>query len=543
MAKLTVYGEDARKKLQSGIDQLADTVKVTLGPKGRNVVLGRKFGAPLVTNDGVTIAKDIELEDPFENMGAQLIREVATKTNDVAGDGTTTATLLAQAITREGLKNLSAGANPMVMRKGIEKAVAAAVEAIKANSVPVNGSEDIARVGTVSSGDESIGALIAEAMEKVGTEGVITIEESKTAETGLDVVEGMQFDRGYISPYMVTDTDKMEAVLDDALILITDKKISSIQEILPVMEPVVKAGKKMMIIAEDVEGDALATLLVNRLRGNFNCVCVKAPGFGDRRKEMLQDIAILTGGTVINSQLNMELTEATMADLGRARQVVVTKDNTTIVDGAGDAEAIKARAHQIRAAIATTTSDYDREKLQERLAKLAGGVAVIKVGAQTEVAMKEQKLRVEDALNATRAAVEEGIVAGGGTAQVNAIAAVEKLLAKLSGDEKTGAKIIATALQAPIRQIAENAGVDGSVVYEKIKNSKKIGFGYNAYTEQYVDMISAGIVDPTKVTRSSLENAASIAASVLTTESLVTDKPNPEADIAAMANAAQQGMY
>ena len=543
MAKMIVYGEDARKKLQTGIDHLADTVKVTLGPKGRNVVLGRKFGAPLVTNDGVTIAKDIELEDPFENMGAQLIREVATKTNDVAGDGTTTATVLAQAITREGLKNLSAGANPMIMRKGIEKAVAAAVEAIKANSVPVNGSADIARVGTVSSGDESIGALIAEAMEKVGTEGVITIEESKTAETGLDVVEGMQFDRGYISPYMVTDTDKMEAVLDDALILITDKKISSIQEILPILEPVVKSGKKLMIIAEDVEGDALATLLVNRLRGNFNCLCVKAPGFGDRRKEMLQDIAVLTGGTVISSQLNMELTEATMADLGRARQVVVTKDNTTIVDGAGDAEAIKARAHQIRSAIATTTSDYDREKLQERLAKLAGGVAVIKVGAQTEVAMKEQKLRVEDALNATRAAVEEGIVAGGGTAQVNAIAAVEKLLVKLSGDEKTGAKIIATALQAPIRQIAENAGVDGSVVYEKIKNSKKIGYGYNAYTEQYVDMIAAGIVDPTKVTRSSLENAASIASSVLTTESLVTDKPNPEADVAAMAAAAQQGMY
>jgi len=543
MAKMIVYGEDARKKLQTGIDHLADTVKVTLGPKGRNVVLGRKFGAPLVTNDGVTIAKDIELEDPFENMGAQLIREVATKTNDVAGDGTTTATVLAQAITREGLKNLSAGANPMIMRKGIEKAVAAAVEAIKANSVPVNGSADIARVGTVSSGDESIGALIAEAMEKVGTEGVITIEESKTAETGLDVVEGMQFDRGYISPYMVTDTDKMEAVLDDALILITDKKISSIQEILPILEPVVKSGKKLMIIAEDVEGDALATLLVNRLRGNFNCLCVKAPGFGDRRKEMLQDIAVLTGGTVISSQLNMELTEATMADLGRARQVVVTKDNTTIVDGAGAAEAIKARAHQIRSAIATTTSDYDREKLQERLAKLAGGVAVIKVGAQTEVAMKEQKLRVEDALNATRAAVEEGIVAGGGTAQVNAIAAVEKLLVKLSGDEKTGAKIIATALQAPIRQIAENAGVDGSVVYEKIKNSKKIGYGYNAYTEQYVDMIAAGIVDPTKVTRSSLENAASIASSVLTTESLVTDKPNPEADVAAMAAAAQQGMY
>ncbi len=543
MAKMIVYGEEARRKLQAGIDHLADTVKVTLGPKGRNVVLGKKFGAPLVTNDGVTIAKDIELEDAFENMGAQLIREVATKTNDVAGDGTTTATVLAQAITREGLKNLSAGANPMVMRKGIEKAVAAAVEAIKANSVPVNGSEDIARVGTVSSGDESIGALIAEAMDKVGTEGVITIEESKTAETGLEVVEGMQFDRGYISPYMVTDTDKMEAVLDDALILITDKKISSIQEILPILEPVVKAGKKMMIIAEDVEGDALATLLVNRLRGNFNCVCVKAPGFGDRRKEMLQDIAILTGGTVISSQLNMELTEATMADLGRARQVVVTKDATTIVDGAGDAEAIKARSHQIRSAIATTTSDYDREKLQERLAKLAGGVAVIKVGAQTEVAMKEQKLRVEDALNATRAAVEEGIVAGGGTAQVNAICAVEQLIGKLSGDEKTGAKIIATALQAPIRQIAQNAGVDGSVVYEKIRSSKKVGYGYNAYTEQYVDMIAAGIVDPTKVTRSSLENAASIASCVLTTESLVADKPNPEADVASMAAAAQQGMY
>ena len=544
MAKMIVYGEEARRKLQAGIDQLADTVKVTLGPKGRNVVLGKKYGAPLITNDGVTIAKEVELEDAFENMGAQLIREVATKTNDVAGDGTTTATVLAQAITREGLKNLSAGANPMVMRKGIDKAVEAAVEAIKANSVPVNGSADIARVGAVSSGDESIGALIAEAMEKVGTEGVITIEESKTAETGLEVVDGMQFDRGYISPYMVTDTDKMEAVLDDAYILITDKKISSIQEILPILEPVVKAGKKMIIIAEDVEGDALATLLVNRLRGNFNCVCVKAPGFGDRRKEMLQDIAILTGGTVISSQLNMELTEATLNDLGRARQVVVTKDNTTIVDGAGAEEQIKARAHAIRAAIATTTSDYDREKLQERLAKLAGGVAVIKVGAQTEVAMKEQKLRVEDALNATRAAVEEGIVAGGGTAQVNAIAAVEKLITKLSGDEKTGAKIVATALQAPIRQIAENAGVDGSVVYEKIRNAKKVGFGYNAYTEQYVDMIAAGIVDPTKVTRSSLENAASIAACVLTTESLVTDKPDPAADAAAAAAAAQGGgMY
>ncbi|MBQ6832637.1 MAG: chaperonin GroEL [Oscillospiraceae bacterium] len=540
MAKMIVYGEEARKKLQAGIDQLADTVKVTLGPKGRNVVLGRKFGAPLITNDGVTIAKEVELEDAFENMGAQLIREVATKTNDVAGDGTTTATLLAQAVTREGLKNLSAGANPMVMRKGIEKAVEAAVASIKEHSVPVSGSDDIARVGTVSSGDAAIGALIAEAMEKVGTEGVITIEESKTAETGLEVVEGMQFDRGYISPYMVTDTDKMEAVLDDAYILITDKKISSIQEILPILEPVVKAGKKMMIIAEDVEGDALATLLVNRLRGNFNCVCVKAPGFGDRRKEMLQDIAILTGGTVISSQLNMELTEAQLTDLGRCRQIVVTKDTTTIVDGAGDAEEIKARAHAIRASIATTTSDYDREKLQERLAKLSGGVAVIKVGAQTEVAMKEKKLRVEDALNATRAAVEEGIVAGGGTAQVNAIAAVEKLIAKLSGDEKTGARIIATALQAPIRQIAQNAGVDGSVVFEKIKNSKKVGFGYNAYTEEYVDMISAGIVDPTKVTRSSLENAASIASCVLTTESLVADKPDPAAD-AAMAAAAAQG--
>ncbi len=543
MAKIIVYGEEARKKLQSGIDQLADTVKVTLGPKGRNVVLGKKYGAPLITNDGVTIAKEVELEDAFENMGAQLIREVATKTNDVAGDGTTTATLLAQAITREGLKNLSAGANPIVMRKGIEKAVAAAVEAIKENSVPVSGSEDIARVGTVSSGDEAIGKLIAEAMEKVGTEGVITIEESKTAETGLEVVEGMQFDRGYISPYMVTDTDKMEAVLDDAYILITDKKISSIQEILPILEPVVKTGKKLIIIAEDVDGDALATLLVNRLRGNFNCVCVKAPGFGDRRREMLQDIAVLTGGTVISSQMNMELTDAQLTDLGRARQVVVTKDTTTIVDGVGDPAAIAARTHEIRSAIAVTTSDYDREKLQERLAKLSGGVAVIKVGAQTEVAMKEKKLRVEDALNATRAAVEEGIVAGGGTAQVNAIAAVEKLITKLHGDEKTGARIIATALQAPIRQIAENAGVDGSVIYEKIRSSKKVGYGYNAYTEEFVDMIGAGIVDPTKVTRSSLENAASIASCVLTTESLVADKPDPAGDAAAAAAAAQGGMY
>ena len=544
MAKMIVYGEDARKKLQSGIDQLANTVKVTLGPKGRNVVLGKKYGAPLITNDGVTIAKEVELEDAFENMGAQLIREVATKTNDVAGDGTTTATLLAQAITREGLKNLSSGANPMVMRKGIEKAVAAAVAAIKEHSVPVNGSDDIARVGTVSSGDESVGKLIAEAMEKVGTEGVITIEESKTAETGLDVVEGMQFDRGYISPYMVTDTDKMEAVLDDAYLLITDKKISNIQDILPVLEPIVKSGRKLVIIAEDVEGDALATLLLNRLQGRFNVVCVKAPGFGDRRKEMLQDIAILTGGTVISSEMNMNLEDATMNDLGHCRQVVVTKDNTTIVDGDGSKEDIAARAHMIRASIATTTSDYDREKLQERLAKLSGGVAVIKVGAQTEVAMKEKKLRVEDALNATRAAVEEGIVAGGGTAQVNAIEAVEKLVGTLQGDERTGAKIIAVALQAPVRQIAENAGVDGSVVFEKIRSSGKIGFGYNAATEEYVDMISAGIVDPTKVTRSSLENAASIASCVLTTESLVADKPDPAADAAAAAAASQAGgMY
>ena len=541
MSKMIVFGEEARKKLQSGIDQLADTVKVTIGPKGRNVVLGRKYGAPQVTNDGVTIAKEVELEDPFENMGAQMIREVATRTNDVAGDGTTTATLLAQAITREGLKNLSAGANPMVMRKGIEKAVDAAVAAIKANSVPVEGSSAIARVGTVSSGDESVGALIAEAMEKVGTDGIITIEESKTAETELEVVEGMQFDRGYISPYMVTDTDKMQAVLDDAFLLITDKKISSIQEILPILEPVVKAGKKMIIIAEDVEGDALATLLLNRLRGNFNVVCVKAPGFGDRRKAMLQDIAVMTGGTVISSELNMELAEATLNDLGRAHQVVVTKDNTTIVDGQGNPLAIAARAHEVRSAIATTTSEYDKEKLLERLAKLTGGVAVIKVGAQTEIAMKEQKLRVEDALNAARAAVEEGIVAGGGTAQVNAIAAVEELIATLHGDEKTGARIIAAALQAPIRQIAQNAGVDGSVIYERVKNSGKIGFGYNAYTEEFVDMIENGIVDPTKVTRSSLINAASVAACVLTTESLVVDKPDPAADAAAAA--AQGGMY
>ena len=540
MAKQIVYGEEARKALLSGIDQLANTVKVTLGPKGRNVVLGKKFGSPLITNDGVTIAKDVELEDAFENMGAQLVREVATKTNDIAGDGTTTATLLAQAIVHEGLKNVSAGANPMVMRKGMEKAVETAIDTIKANSETIKGSDDIARVGAVSSGDESVGKLIAEAMDKVGASGVITIEESKTAETGLEVVEGMQFDRGYISPYMVTDTDKMEAVIDDPYILITDKKISSIQEILPLLEQIVKTGKKLVIIAEDVEGDALATLLANRLRGNFTCVCVKAPGFGDRRKEMLKDIAILTGGTYISSELNMNLPDTQITDLGTARQIKVTKDNTVIVDGAGDANEIKARIAEIKNTISVTTSDYDKEKLQERLAKLSGGVAVIKVGAQTEVAMKEQKLRVEDALNATRAAVEEGIVAGGGTAYVNAIPAVEKLVAKLSGDEKTGAQIIARALQAPIRQIAENAGVDGSIVYDKIRSSRKVGYGYNAYTETYCDMIPSGIVDPTKVTRTALENAASIASCVLTTESLVADKPDPKAD-AAMAAAAQGG--
>ena len=545
MAKMIMFGEDARKKLQSGIDQLANTVKVTLGPKGRNVVLGKKYGAPLITNDGVTIAKEVELEDAFENMGAQLVREVATKTNDVAGDGTTTATVLAQAIVHEGLKNLSSGANPMVMRKGMQKAVDVAVETIKEHSEAVKGSEDIARVGTVSSGDAEIGKLIAEAMEKVSAAGVITIEESKTAETGLEVVEGMQFDRGYISPYMVTDTDKMEAVIDDPYIRITDKKISSIQDILPVLEQIVKGGQKLVIIAEDVEGDALSTLLVNRLRGSFNCVCVKAPGFGDRRKEMLRDIAILTGGTYFASELNMNLQDAQLYDLGRARQMKVNKDTTVIVDGCGNPEEIQARIHEIKSSIAVTTSDYDREKLQERLAKLSGGVAVIRVGAQTEVAMKEQKLRVEDALNATRAAVEEGIVAGGGTAYVNAIPAVERLIAKLSGDEKTGAMIIARALQAPIRQIAENAGVDGSVVFEKIKNSRKVGFGYNAYSAVYCDMIPTGIVDPTKVTRTALENAASIAACVLTTESLVADKPDPAADAAAAAaaGAGMGGMY
>ena len=542
MAKQIVYGEEARKALLSGIDQLANTVKVTLGPKGRNVVLGKKFGSPLITNDGVTIAKDVELEDAFENMGAQLVREVATKTNDIAGDGTTTATLLAQAIVHEGLKNVSAGANPMVMRKGMEKAVETAIETIKANSETIKGSDDIARVGAVSSGDESVGKLIAEAMDKVGSSGVITIEESKTAETGLEVVEGMQFDRGYISPYMVTDTDKMEAVIDDPYILITDKKISSIQEILPLLEQIVKTGKKLVIIAEDVEGDALATLLVNRLRGNFTCVCVKAPGFGDRRKEMLKDIAILTGGTYISSELNMNLPETQITDLGTARQIKVTKDNTVIVDGAGDANEIKARIAEIKNTISVTTSDYDKEKLQERLAKLSGGVAVIKVGAQTEVAMKEQKLRVEDALNATRAAVEEGIVAGGGTAYVNAIPAVEKLVAKLSGDEKTGANMIATALRAPIGQIAANAGVEGAVILDKVSKSKSANFGYDAAHDTFGDMIENGIVDPTKVCRSALENAASVSSMVLTTESLVADLPEKAAP-AAPAAPDMGGMY
>ena len=542
MAKIICYGEEARKALEKGVNQLADTVKITMGPKGRNVVLERKFGAPLITNDGVTIAKEIELEDPFENMGAQLVKEVSTKTNDVAGDGTTTATLLAQAIVREGLKNLAAGANPMVMKKGIAKATTAAIEAVKANSQKVNGSADIARVGAVSSGDEAIGQLIAEAMEKVGHDGVITIEESKTAETYSEVVEGMQFDRGYVTPYMVTDTEKMEANLDDALILITDKKISNIQELLPVLEQVVQSGKKLLIIAEDVEGDALSTLIVNRLRGTLNVVCVKAPGFGDRRKEMLQDIAILTGGTVISSDVGLELKEATLDQLGQARQVKVTKENTTIVNGAGSSEEIKARIGQIKSQIEVTTSDYDKEKLQERLAKLAGGVAVIKVGAATEVEMKEKKLRIEDALNATRAAVEEGIVAGGGTAYLNAIPAVEKLYAETEGDEKTGLQIVARALTAPVKQIAANAGIDGSVVLEKIRESGKVGYGFDAYNEVYCDMIPTGIVDPTKVTRSALENAASIASTLLTTESLVADKPQPPAP-AAPAAPDMGGMY
>ena len=542
MSKQILYGEDARRALERGVNTLADTVKITLGPKGRNVVLDKKFGTPLITNDGVTIAKEIELPDPFENMGAQLVKEVSTKTNDVAGDGTTTATLLAQAIIREGLKNLAAGANPMIMKKGIAKATTTAIEAIKANSQKVNGSADIARVGAVSSGDENIGKLIAEAMEKVGHDGVITIEESKTAETYSEVVEGMQFDRGYITPYMVTDTEKMEANLDDALILITDKKISNIQELLPLLEQVVQAGKKLLIIAEDVEGDALSTLIVNRLRGTLNVVCVKAPGFGDRRKEMLQDIAILTGGQVISADVGLELKEATLAQLGQARQVKVTKENTTIVNGAGSSEDIKARVAQIKSQIEVTTSDYDREKLQERLAKLAGGVAVIKVGAATEVEMKEKKLRIEDALNATRAAVEEGIVAGGGTAYLNAIPAVENLMAEVEGDEKTGVQIIARALTAPVKQIAANAGIDGSVVLEKIRESGKTGYGFDAYNEVYCDMIPAGIVDPTKVNRSALENAASIASTLLTTEALVADKPEPPAP-AAPAAPDMGGMY
>ena len=542
MSKLIKSGEEARKALEVGVNTLADTVKVTLGPKGRNVVLDKKFGAPLITNDGVTIAKEIELPDPFENMGAQLVREVSTKTNDVAGDGTTTATLLAQAMIREGLKNLAAGANPIVMKKGMAKAVETAVEAIKANSQKVNGTDDIARVGTVSSGDEFIGKLIAEAMEKVSADGVITIEESKTAETYSEVVEGMMFDRGYITPYMVTDTEKMEAVVDDAYILITDKKISVISDILPILEQLVQSGKKLVIIAEDVEGEALSTLIVNRLRGTLNVVCVKAPGFGDRRKEMLQDIAILTGGQVISEELGYELKSATVDMLGRARQVKVTKENTTIVDGSGDKQAIKDRVSQIRAQIAVTTSDYDKEKLQERLAKLAGGVAVIKVGAATETEMKEKKLRIEDALNATRAAVEEGIVAGGGTAYVVASKAAQATAAKLSGDEKTGANIIAAALRAPICQIAANAGVEGAVILDKVSKSKSVNYGYDAAHDTFGDMIENGIVDPTKVCRSALENAASVSSMVLTTESLVADLPEKAAP-AAPAAPDMGGMY
>jgi len=542
MSKLIKRGEDARKALQAGVDTLADTVKVTLGPKGRNVVLDKKYGSPLITNDGVTIAKEIELEDPFENMGAQLVKEVSTKTNDVAGDGTTTATLLAQAMIHEGLKNLAAGANPIVVKKGMAKAVEAAVAEVKKQAKTVDGSKDIARVGAVSSGDEEIGKLIADAMEKVSADGVITIEESKTAETYSEVVEGMQFDRGYITPYMATDMEKMEAVIDDAYILITDKKISVINDILDVLQQIVQSGKKLLIIAEDVEGEALSTLIVNRLRGTLNVVAVKAPGFGDRRKEMLQDIATLTGGTVISEEVGLELKSATIDMLGRARQVKVTKENTTIVDGAGDAQAIKDRIAQIRSQIAVTTSDYDKEKLQERLAKLAGGVAVIKVGAATETEMKEKKLRIEDALNATRAAVEEGVVAGGGTIFVNVIPAVEALLPTVEGDEKTGVQIIAKALEAPIRQIAANAGLDGSVILEKVRSCGKNGYGFDAYKEEYCDMVSSGIIDPAKVTRSALENAASVSAMVLTTESLVADKPEPPAP-AAPAAPDMGGMY
>ena len=541
MAKLILRGDEARKSLKAGVDQLADTVKVTLGPKGRNVVLDKKYGSPLITNDGVTIAKEVELEDPFENMGAQLVKEVSTKTNDVAGDGTTTATLLAQAMITEGLKNLAAGANPIVVRKGMSKAVEAAVAEIKAQAKTVDGSKDIARVGAVSSGDEAIGELIADAMEKVSADGVITIEESKTAETYSEVVEGMQFDRGYITPYMVTDTEKMEAVMDDCYVLITDKKISVIADLLPILEQLVQAGKRLLIIAEDVEGEALSTLIVNRLRGTLNVVCVKAPGFGDRRKEMLQDIAILTGGTVISSDIGLELKTASVDMLGHARQVKVTKETTTIVDGAGDAQAIRDRIGQIRSQIAVSTSEYDKEKLQERLAKLAGGVAVIKVGAATETEMKEKKLRIEDALNATRAAVEEGVVAGGGTIFVNVIPAVEALLDTTEGDEKTGVKIIAKALEAPIRQIAANAGLDGSVILEKVRSSGVNGYGFDAYKEEYCNMVECGIIDPAKVTRSALQNAASVSAMVLTTESLVADKPEPPAPVAPAGG--MDGMY
>ena len=542
MAKEILYGIEARNALVRGVDKLADTVKITLGPKGRNVVLDKKYGSPRITNDGVTIAKEIELEDEAENMGASLVKEVATKTNDAAGDGTTTATLLAQAFVREGMKNVTAGANPMVLRKGMKKAVDAAVASLVNNSKKVNGKEDITRVGTISAGDEVIGELIADAMEKVTADGVITVEESKTAETYSEVVEGMQFDRGYLSPYMVTDTDKMEAVIDDALVLITDKKISNIQEILPLLEQLVQSGKKLLIIAEDVEGEALTTLVLNKLRGTFTCVAVKAPGFGDRRKEMLQDIAILTGGEVISSELGLELKDVEVSQLGQARQVKVTKENTIIVGGHGDSDAIKARVSQIRSAIETTTSDFDREKLQERLAKLAGGVAVIKVGAATEAEMKEKKLRIEDALNATRAAVEEGIVPGGGTAYLNVIADVAKVLDTVEGDEKTGVKIVLKALEEPVRQIAANAGFDGGVVVDKIMSSGKMGYGFDAYKEVYVDMVSAGIVDPTKVTRSALQNAASIASVILTTESVVADKPDPKADNAAAGASMGGGM-
>lgn len=541
MAKQIIYGEEARKALQAGIDQLANTVKITLGPKGRNVVLDKKFGAPLITNDGVTIAKEIELDDPFENMGAQLVKEVSIKTNDVAGDGTTTATLLAQALIREGMKNVTAGANPMVLKKGIQSAVEKTVEAINKNSQQINGSKDIARVAAISSGDEYIGDLIAEAMEKVSSDGVITVEESKTAETYSEVVEGMMFDRGYIAPYMVTDTDKMVADLDDPYILITDKKISNIQEVLPILEQIVQAGKKLLIIAEDVEGEALTTLVLNKLRGTFTCVAVKAPGFGDRRKEMLQDIAILTGGQVISADVGLELKDTTMDQLGRARQVKVDKENTIIVDGAGDSGEIKSRVNQIRTQIENTTSDFDREKLQERLAKLAGGVAVIKVGAATEVEMKEKKLRIEDALAATKAAVEEGIVAGGGIALMNAIPVVEQAVKNAEGDEKTGMAIVLKALEEPLRQIAANAGLEGSVIAEKVKAENKVGYGFNALTQEYTDMISAGIVDPTKVTRSALQNAASVAAMVLTTESLVTDIKEPAAPAAPASP--DMGMY